>query len=230
LGGGAILSALVAIGYDRRIFYTRTVLGALVLLVPLAALAVPRTGRDTKGRVVAYGITAGASLLAVMLALPGLQRVAQVADAPMLETRLPLAVANAALPSDSVVIAEWPTVLAAETDVIPVAAQALVAHDTPGLDALARAAETRPHLVLCDMFCEPGFGGRDTPSACAQILEQFEVEEVTAVADHHRRYGLYRLVRRAGPDGGNAPCPFPLRHSGEDEGRVGPWPTATRNR
>jgi hypothetical protein len=209
LGGGALLAALVAIGYDQRIFYPRTALGSLALLAPLAALALPALGVGAKQRAIAHCLAAGACMLAVALAVPGLQRAAQLSDAPMLETRLPLAVAHAAVPADAIVIAEWPTVLAAETDVIPVAAGDLLAQDNLMLDGLARAIERRPHLLLCDMFCEPGFAGSNTPSPCARILAQFEVEEVTAVADPHRRYGLYRLLRRAGPEGSRAPCPSP---------------------
>src|SRR6185436_1828802 len=86
LGGGALLAALVAIGYDQRIFYPRTALGSLALLAPLAALALPALGVGAKQRAIAHSLAAGACMLAVALAVPRLQRAAQLSDAPMLET------------------------------------------------------------------------------------------------------------------------------------------------
>jgi hypothetical protein len=204
LGGGALLVALVALGYDQRIFYTRTVLGALALLIPLAALALPAADRADRYSALA---AVGACILAIVLAIPGLQRAAHVAETQMLETRLPTAVAHTSLPADAVVIAEWPTVLASETDVVATAARHVAAGDTATFERLAVALTTRPHFVLCDMFCEPGFAGADGQSTCARLLEQFLVEEVTAVTDRQRRYGLYRLVRRAEPGDAQPPCP-----------------------
>jgi 4-amino-4-deoxy-L-arabinose transferase-like glycosyltransferase len=203
LGGGALLSALVALGYDQRIFYPRTVLGTLALLMPLAALALPSADRGPRG-----AAALGACLLAIALAVPGLQHTARVPESQTLETRLPAAVAQASLPPNAIVIAEWPTVLASETDIIPIAAHRIAGNDPAALDQLATALTERPHFLLCDMFCESGFAGGGGESTCARLLERFQLEEVTAVSDRRRRYGLYRLVRRAQPGDAKPPCPF----------------------
>jgi hypothetical protein len=60
------------------------------------------------------------------------------------------------------------------------------------------------------MFCEPDFADVDAQSACARLLERFQVEEVTAVTGRRRRYGLYRLVRRAAPGDAQPPCPLAM--------------------
>lgn len=200
LGGGALLIAAVALGYDQRIFYPRTVLGSIVLLAPLAALAMPSPWWRH------LGLRIELALLAIVLAVPGLRLVQTVSVTQMLETRLAQALAATPLPADVVIIAEWPTVVAAATGTTALPAKdAIIAPG--GIEQLLQSSATRPHFVLCDMFCETEDGSAAVP-ACAQLLAELAVEPVTAVSDDHRRYGLYRVVGRAQPGAPPVTCPF----------------------
>lgn len=193
LAGTALLMAAVTVGYDRHIFYPRTVLGSIVLLAPLAALALPPR------------FIVGAGLLAVALAVPGLRLVHAVSVTQMLETRLVRAIAEHPLPSDAVVIAEWPTVVTAATG-----RTAMSAHDAingpGGIAALAHASAARPHYVLCDMFCEGSDAAVGTPT-CPQLLAGLALTEEVSVNDDHWRYGLYRIVGLLQAGQPKASCP-----------------------
>lgn len=194
LGGGALLIAAVALGYDQRIFYPRTVLGSIVLLAPLASMATLRQRWIE------------AALLAVILAVPGLRLIHTVSVTQMLETRLSHALAATPLPADAVVIAEWPTIIAAATGRAALAAQDALA-PPGGLERVLQANATRPYFLLCDMFCEAEPGSHTSPP-CTQLLEELAVEAVTAVADDHRQYGLYRIIGPAQPGAPPVTCPF----------------------
>jgi hypothetical protein len=191
LGGAGALVALAVLTYDARIFYARNLLGATAALAPLAALALPLRWP---------GLGCGAAAAgAAFLAWSSWPAVSTPTEAQQLENAVSRQVASLAIPSDALVLAEWPTIVRAATDLSTMS----TSHALPQLDALIAQ---RPVLLFCDMFCEPGFSGSAT-SACAQILDRYALDEVVATALNLRRYGLYRLRTRRPGDAVQQPCP-----------------------
>jgi len=100
------------------------------------------------------------------------------------------------LPSDALVLAEHPSVLAlaGELDVMA-SGRALAA----GPGRLIEEVRRRPVFLLRDMYCEPGFEGTQGIAACGRVLAGFELEPFMTIGLHERSYGLYRLVYHALP-------------------------------
>jgi hypothetical protein len=204
------LTLLAALVYDQRIFYGRTVLGGLSVFIPLAALALPRVAGSPARRLYAGMLAIAALGFSCWLAVPELRHM-ELPETQILETRLPQALRDIAIEPDAVVLAEWPTVLAADTPIAALSARAYASADEDALASLSNALARQPHYLVCDMFCEPSFAGSGL-SGCERLFDQFLVEEVSGVSQGRRRYGLYKLVaRRADGTQQSSPCPFGRR-------------------
>jgi hypothetical protein len=108
------------------------------------------------------------------------------------------------VPAGALVVAEWPTVVNATTDLQTISATRAM-QDTAKLDAeLLR----RPVFLACDMFCEPRYGGNDSPPACRQLLDRYELAPAETVGGPHRAYGFFRITGPAKPGEHHAICPL----------------------
>jgi hypothetical protein len=188
----AASAAIVALAYDR--FHERMLLGATLALVPLIACAFewgPR--RSALGR--ASGPLAGAIvvMLAVLLWRPVLQSAVQPTETQLLETRIAARISALTFPPDALFIAEQPTVLAAG-GIAPVMASGRA---LDGAEELAEAIRRgRAIYFLRDMYCEPGFEGTGSVTACGEILRRFVTSPIVEESLNARTYGLYRLLPR----------------------------------
>lgn len=187
------LAAFVLVYYPPAGFCARTMLGA----VAPAALALALALRPRWLLALAAG--------AVVALWPWREDIAQhIPETQRIETQLPDMVNDLRLPAGSLVLAEWPTVLGANTDLrVMSIARAL----RGGGDALDRLAKQRPLFLACDMFCEPGFGGSEVPPACPHLLRDFDLEPLRTVGGPHRNYGLFRILGRSAAPIDRPICP-----------------------
>jgi hypothetical protein len=197
-----LVGGFVLLYYPPSGFYARTMLGALAPGAVLAALVIPsRPGVFSwAGAALALALSAATAHGSWLLRDSFLN----VRMTQRWETVLPDATGMVKLPAEAVVLAEWPTILTATTElkVMPTG-KAL----SDGIDALAEEASHRPVYLLCDMFCEKHFGGADAPSACQRIAERFKSEQLVSVGGPDRNYGLFRLKGLAAPGEPGIPCP-----------------------
>jgi hypothetical protein len=200
-GTAAGIALFVLLYYPPEGFYARTMLGALGPAVALAAIAVPF-------RPDARGLFASAAVVALIAGVGWHFRgsIERASETQQFETQLPDLAREVSWPPGSVVLAEWPTVLAATTDLSVMSTSRALAG---GVERLASEAERRPIFLACDMFCEPGFGGGEDHPACDQVLDQFALEPVRMTGSSHRQYGFFRIMgRRTQKDSSRRICPM----------------------
>jgi hypothetical protein len=202
LGTTLLVSGFVLLYYPPSGFYARTMLGAIAPGAALAALAIPTRPGPVSwlSALVALALSTASAryswhLRDALLRVPTTQR---------WETVLPGAAQMVHLPADALVIAEWPTVLTATTDLNVMPTSKALAS---GIEALARESERRPVYLLCDMFCEPHFSGGDELSSCQRIAARFSSEQVVSVGVPDRNYGLFKLKGLAPSGEPGVPCP-----------------------
>ncbi len=189
LGGAALLTGLFVLFYYPPVaFYARTMLGALAPAAILAVLALPLSESR-----LAVAVSIALSGVLIVGAWSHREAYRQASDTQLNETALPDLARGVHWPARTLVLAEWPTVLEATTDLEVMSTASALEH---GADALALEAQRRPIFLTCDMYCEPNFMGSITPPACAQILKQFALEVVLTTSGPHRNYGFFRITGR----------------------------------
>jgi hypothetical protein len=204
LGATAVFVGAFAIFYyPPEGFYARTMLGAVVAGVPLAVLLLPGTracGLLWAGRALALG----GIVLCVQLARSSAETLQRVPGTQRSETELPDLTREVAWPANAIVLAEWPTVLAATTELRVMSTSKALAG---GAGQLLKQAQSQPTYLLCDMFCETGFQGGIDTSACGRLLGLADLEEVRTTPGGARNYGVFRVLGPATPGRPRAACP-----------------------
>lgn len=191
LGGTAILIGLfVLVYYPPPGFYGRAMLGTWAPAAILAGCVLPKGWPGNLLAVVLITIACGFSWR-------NREVVTHVPETQRCETLLSDRAESVQLPPDALVIAEWPTILTATTDLqVMRTDKALESGSLPH----------RPLYFACDMFCEHHFRGQDE-SACHRFLSQYALEEVVSVGHPERNYGLFRVVGPAAKGAPPASCP-----------------------
>jgi hypothetical protein len=204
----AVAAALVALAYDR--FDERMLLGATVALLPLSGFIFDWRPPTTRPSHAMLRPLAAATVVLFLVLLWGraLLSASSPPETQVLETRIASRVARLPFAADSLFITEQPPVLAAAGMTHVMSTERALRHDGQ-LSQFISAG--RPVYFLCDMYCEPGFGGVETPALCRRMLGEFALSPVAEESLHSRQYILYRV---AGPAVGGPPaqgCPFPQR-------------------
>ncbi len=195
--GGAVAVALTVLCFLR--FQPRMILGATVLLFPLAGLAVDCVAqRDARwvgaGRRAALALVTGAG--AAVLGMRGVNvRARHVPSSQVLELRLS-ALAARVVPAGALVVAEEPPALRA-TSRLRVMRTSLALQD--GGARLVRSSAVAPVFFSCDMYCEPGFEGA-IGGQCATFKRTFALAPVAEERHGELRYGIYRVMGRRRED------------------------------
>ncbi len=191
--GGAVAVALTVLCFLR--FQQRMILGATVLLAPLAGLAVDLAVRRDARRAGA-GWRASLALVtgagAAVLGVRGVNvRARDVPLSDILELRLP-ALAARVVPEGAFVVAEQPPALRA-TSGLRVMRTSLALED--GGARLLRSSSVAEVFFSCDMYCEPGFEGA-VGGQCATFMRTFALAPVAEERQEGLSYGIYRVMGR----------------------------------
>ncbi|HUU02326.1 MAG TPA: hypothetical protein VM425_12860 [Myxococcota bacterium] len=191
-----VVSLLAVLMFE--LFQERMMIASLAALLPFTGFSgdlIParRDGLWSKLPAIATGCLVGCAL---WLSWPGLDRASRPPETQLLQTRMASMLTGVRLPSDALVLAEHPSVLAmaGELDVMA-SGRALAA----GPGRLIEEVRRRPVFLLRDMYCEPGFEGTQGIAACGRVLAGFELKPFMTIGLHERSYGLYRLVYHALP-------------------------------
>ncbi len=195
LFAGAAGTAAVAFLYDR--FMDRLLIVPMAMsIVPVCSIAllVERVISRTSAR---RWSVSGAAAFGLLLA-SGLAVAGSVATTPgertpasqILEALLPER-AGALIAADTPFVGEQPTVISATTG----RRGMRTAEALRDPDALLRRAP-RP-IFVCDMYCEPGYGGMD--NACPRFVSSFDLEWIEHRDLHGRRYGFLRILGERSP-------------------------------